>query len=738
MATELPNDPESIRQRLAALTRKKGSSGVSVDDFKLLLQHMQLETSSTKNELQSRLNSAQHDLSAKLARLQSDLDRGLADTSKELQKHSKEATSFSERLNAGLQGELQAAAANLGARIDQDLQGMKAALQAEVQRAAEAAGSTDQRFEEARSGLTNAIAELQRYAATTHDETFAQQKHDHDETLKELHASMSQVSSDMQNRLSLMQDMQEKLHERQDQEARSTSAEFRQWLIKLESRTDQDRRSAEDQMESQARTTDDKLAQCRHWVDLHLDFFLRRTAHIRKLVSEVENMSTRRVEWSIPLDSMELQSSRSRGASWFSPKFEAGGSHDLQLELVLLQPGTSADEHFGDGDCAIRLWAKAGLYIMCKFYIGSASLQVEHTFDGSTPCGTRTFCFVADQIRQGSDSLTIGVEILEAIRHVPQEPWPAMLAALPSMPTTPSSPSSPTRERQPSRGALMASEEVGPSPVGTVMSHRYLIHRTLDLVEKQVDLMRSRMVRQIEWRLERASMLRRCFPEGECACSTTFEAAGVDGLQLVFYPSGYKGAREGFCSFFLQCPAGSMLKCWLAAGKQRREASARLTFEKPGFFGRTNFCRFDSCVDPSDDSVLLVLEIEEAEQTVTSVNVQSQESACQPLSPAATIAGDHSVQLPDKIDSSVRLRRTPGKIGLEDVRQLPSIWTPRPLGDIAGTLEGFHTFNDLKAARRPNSSRKHYTGVPWKADISASALHQTTSQLAQKYIMYAA
>jgi len=340
--------------------------------------------------------------------------------------------------------------------------------------------------------------------------------------------------------------------------------------------------------------------------------------------------------------------------------------------------------------------------------------------------------------------LTIGIEVLEAVRHVKQEPWPVILAEMPPPPSLQSP--LPSRPRQ---SSTSTADITAQAAVGGIVSHRYLIHRTLDLVEKQVDLMRSRMVRQIEWRIERASVLRKCFPEGECVCSTSFEAAGVDGLQLVFYPSGYKGAREGFCSYFLQCPAGSTLKCWLAAGKQRREASARLSFEKPGFFGRTNFCRFDSCIDPSDDSILLVLEIEEAEQTVTealrhhAVGVQGHVSGeiALPLSPAslpAPVSGEQSVAaLPEKVESSVKLRRTPGKIGLEDVKQLPSIWTPRPLGDIAGTLEGFHSFNDMKVAKRPNSSRKHHPGVPWKTEITSSALHQTTSQLAQKYMMYA-
>ncbi|CAK9069888.1 unnamed protein product [Durusdinium trenchii] len=183
-----------------------------------------------------------------------------------------------------------------------------------------------------------------------------------------------------------------------------------------------------------------------------------------------------------------------------------------------------------------------------------------------------------------------------------------------------------------------------------LLYHRYLNHRLLDIMQDQVDLIRSGMVRRIaarlrvrpvralrlrravapateEWRLEKAS----CFPENECLCSTTFEAAGV------FYPSGYLGAKEGptdsnrrgeagrrakvdqqvmqttqsssFAIASERGPAGSMIKCWLSVGKHKREA--KCGFEKPGYFGRTNFCRFENSIDP-DDTTLLVLEIDEA------------------------------------------------------------------------------------------------------------------------------
>ena len=85
--------------------------------------------------------------------------------------------------------------------------------------------------------------------------------------------------------------------------------------------------------------------------------------------------------------------------------------------------------------------------------------------------------------------------------------------------------------------------------------------RLLEVVQKRVDLVRSRAVKRVQWRLENAHVLRQYFAAGRPVCSTAFQAGGISGLQLVFYPSGSHGAREGFCSFFLSCPAGCTIRC---------------------------------------------------------------------------------------------------------------------------------------------------------------------------------
>jgi len=299
---------------------------------------------------------------------------------------------------------------------------------------------------------------------------------------------------------------------------------------------------------------------------------------------------------------------------------------------------------------------------------------------------------------------------------------------------------------------------------GEIATVRYLNHRTLDLVQNQVDMMRSGMVRRIEWRVEQASALRRYFPEGECLSSTPFEAAGVDNLQMIFYPSGYTGAKEGFCSFFLHCPAGCFMRCWLSIGKQRREV--RVTFDKPGYYGRSNFCRYDFGVNSADDSILLSLEIDEAQAEFAeplshSITVHSsdhqvgplafhEESMIEPSQQTTTDSVDiveaSSLSHQEKVESKIKLRRNPGRCALDSVRTLPSIWTSKPPANIAESLDGFHTFQDLKA-RKPQTARRPQTeqsGCPWLREFGNFPSYPMTSPKTapvpksrdDRYIMY--
>lgn len=417
---------------------------------------------------------------------------------------------------------------------------------------------------------------------------------------------------------------------------------------------------------------------------------------IRAAVSEVENLSTRRVEWVIKNVSQRLSSNPDKcslHSSWFSPKFDACGAHGLQLELQLFKPTDLPIGGQDAGDTAVYLWACKGMKLCYKLYVGGKSAVMEKTFNGRVPYGTSRFTWLKDQINRRDDTLHVGVEILEAVRQVEHPVKPPPLEDL----------------LQIDEGKPLGERQKEKPLESSIWFHRHINNRMLDQVKNQVEMMNSRMIRKIEWRVENASMLRRCFPPNEPICSTAFSAAGVDGMQLVFYPSGYKGSTEGFCSLFLYCPAGCTLKCHLLIGNQKREASH--SFEEPGAFGRTNFCRFEPIVDETDDSVLIVLEIEEAHQDVYAT-----------LAHPTVVAGDTRSQAqldgtsPDKVESVVKLTKNPGKgiPGLEDVRVLPSLWTPKPIGEGGALPDGMHSFGELKSKSKGqgNSRRAHSPGSP--------------------------
>lgn len=182
-------------------------------------------------------------------------------------------------------------------------------------------------------------------------------------------------------------------------------------------------------------------------------------------------------------------------------------------------------------------------------------------------------------------------------------------------------------------------------------------------------------------------------------CSTTFQAAGLDGLQFVFYPSGSFGAKEGYCSCFLFYPGRTALHCWLSVGNQRREA--KLSVTSAGFFGRTNFCRLEHGVDSTNDTLNLVLEIDEAQQEVTKFSAHQANHSVRTSSPPPGANTSGVSGLGDTtVESVLRLQKTSGH--LQDVKQLPSIWTASQF-HIEDSLEGFRNFKDLPSKRRQNN-----------------------------------
>lgn len=445
-------------------------------------------------------------------------------------------------------------------------------------------------------------------------------------------------------------------------------------------------------------------------------------------LSLVESNTTKRVEWVIHDASKKLKvdwggSGTKLHTGWFSPKFDAGGCYGLQLELQLFR--VTEDQLRGRqelGNLAAFLWACKGTSIVYKIYIGTKSMVLEKTFNGRVPYGTPRMCWLHEQINKEDDTLRIGIEILESHREV-EHPIKAPLPAL-----------NPIAGDKLSTDATNAAIEAAKQAVeGSLFFKRYINNRLLEQVHSEVELMRSRMVRKIEWRVQHASKLRTLFVRDEAICSPHFRAAGVDQLQFVLYPSGRTSATDGFCSLFIYGPMGATLRCQLSLGKQMRNIAH--SFDESGAVGRTNFCMWTSAIEGADEDVVLIrLDIEEAQQDMHASTHHAEEEAGDRRTLGQIDGTEKS-----GIESVVKVTRAPGARyaapssagpGLEDQLVLPCLWTAKRLGDGPNVPEGFKHFDDLRGqnlqvtadanARPASAARPALGGRPASAVRPAS------------------
>lgn len=425
------------------------------------------------------------------------------------------------------------------------------------------------------------------------------------------------------------------------------------------------------------------------------------TTRLNGFCAGVSGLSTRQVEWCLQEDTLkQLERLQDHGqvddpalagdaqTGFFSPAFEAAGASGLQLELRAHTrksgPGEGGDEEETTGNqCSLYLWAPAGLQLVFRLFLGTESVILRHSFDGKTPCGLKRMGSIIEQ-KSVDGTLRLGMEIHESLVES-------------------------TADAGGGCNPMAGGEDPRGPMDGTLSVQRYLNHRlyelmqsqgrvVLDQLHKKVDVMRSRAIRRVQWRLENGPLLFQTFAKEQAVRSTAFQAAGIGGMQLVFYPKGCAGARQGFCSFFLSCPPGCTLRCWLWAGRWRREARPS---EQPEMVGRVNFARFENVIDPVDESVELVLEIEEAHQTrkaTTSSQPLPLEGSCDPSN---SVEATKDVSWIERCDTSTTKiqhshkaqnpqRETSGPSGpsgpADGVQQLLSIWT----------TQGFHSFSDLE------------------------------------------
>mmetsp|Transcript_92963 Transcript_92963/g.245488 ORF Transcript_92963/g.245488 Transcript_92963/m.245488 type:complete len:348 (-) Transcript_92963:23-1066(-) len=131
----------------------------------------------------------------------------------------------------------------------------------------------------------------------------------------------------------------------------------------------------------------------------------------------------------------------------------------------------------------------------------------------------------------------------------------------------------------------------------------------------------DQFVRRVEWTISEFSQKEQALSKGESIWSPKFRAAGLDGLQLEFFPKGReKTTFEGFCSLFLWCPSGTKIRYQLWVGNFLRAPDEDEYTDRIGH-GHSNFCPASTEVNRQTDSICVgvdLLEVQSVEEISSS------------------------------------------------------------------------------------------------------------------------
>lgn len=331
--------------------------------------------------------------------------------------------------------------------------------------------------------------------------------------------------------------------------------------------------------------------------------------HYAKALSDTldcaSKLPIRKVEWRIALSPAAEDKEHLR-ESFISPPFNMGGLRDLQLEFQL--------KYGADGlpNASAFLWGSKGLIIIFRLSVQKMTRVLEKKFLGSIPHGCS---FGPMDVNQ---PVVIGLEILEARYH-----WVEKFEDVnPS--TTPNA-------------ATLTRNELE--------FNQHINNNLLEHVQASVDLMRSRLVKRVEWKPEGSLDAWLAMKPGQCWQSVQFALAGVEKIQFRFYPNGQREgpeATKGMCALVVVSPPGSRLTGTLMIGAQKRMIDH--TFDRSGTFCRHNFCRLDTLFNLPE--VIISLDVQSALQEL----VKSASNGC------------------------VKVTRATHAESLSEVMRLPSIW----------------------------------------------------------------
>lgn len=134
-------------------------------------------------------------------------------------------------------------------------------------------------------------------------------------------------------------------------------------------------------------------------------------------------------------------------------------------------------------------------------------------------------------------------------------------------------------------------------------------------VRNELQAMRNRSVRRVEWRLEGVQRMLDICKIGESVESPAFCAAGLGRIVFHFYPRGYNvGDNAGVmtpCALFISGPVRTMVRGMLYVGSLARQLEHKFR-GKGDTGGRNKFGPLETQLDATD-SILVALEISDVE-----------------------------------------------------------------------------------------------------------------------------
>mmetsp|Transcript_12395 Transcript_12395/g.20257 ORF Transcript_12395/g.20257 Transcript_12395/m.20257 type:complete len:348 (-) Transcript_12395:47-1090(-) len=273
------------------------------------------------------------------------------------------------------------------------------------------------------------------------------------------------------------------------------------------------------------------------------------------------DLHTRKASWTID-DLSSRTSSMAKGDSIWSPKFNAMGMKDLQLEFF---PKGREKTTF-EGFCSLFLWCPNGSKIRYQLWVGGfVRAPDEDTYNGRIGHGHSNFCPLQPEVDARSDSITVGVNFIQAL--------------------------SGTTESQSDKGTLR------------------LIPTCLEsMVAKEAAVLENRNVAKVSWKITKVSERLRTLPRGASMWSDVFTAGGIREILLEFYPNGSTNTtKEGYCAFYIRCPEGVAMIVTLRVGKVKK-GPIKTTFDSMTGKGLPDFCLISEEIE--NDEIEVGIEVQ--------------------------------------------------------------------------------------------------------------------------------